>query len=300
VHKHILVPLDGSTTAEVVLPIAAYLAGTLGARITLMHVIEADAAPRIHGERHLTGREEAQTYLSEIADRFFAGNQVACHVHTAAMKDVAYGIVLHEAELAPDLIIMCTHGRGGLRGLLFGRIAQQVAASGNLPVLLIRPEYHSANQPYACRCVLAPTDGTGRHSQGPATALDLSRATGARLELLTVVPTLKALTGCQATARRFAPGATQVMLEMEAANLKSHLHSLSGQCQSAGVPAGIHLKRGEPAAVIADVAESLDVDLVVLGTHAKAGTKAFWDCSVGAGVLTRTLRPVLLVPVGNV
>jgi nucleotide-binding universal stress UspA family protein len=179
---------------------------------------------------------------------------VTTHVHMSAMKDVAHGIVLHEAELAPDLVIMCTHGRGGLRGLLFGRIAQQVAGSGNLPVLLIRPEFHPADQPYACRRVLVPTDGTARHSQGPATAVELARAVGAQLDLLAVVPSSKALTGCQATARRFAPGATQVMLELEEADLQHHLRNLREKCRGAGVATDVHLKRGESAAIIASTA----------------------------------------------
>ena len=295
--EHILVPLDGSATAEVVLPAAAYLAKTLNARVTLIHVIETDAAPSIHGERHLTSQQEAEAYLAQIAGRFFAAGRVDCHVHAAGTRDVARGIVLHEAELAPDMVILCTHGSSGLRGLLFGRIAQQVAAYGNLPVLLIRPEY-PVDMAYTCRRILVPTDGTAKHAQGPAIAQHLACATGARLEILTVVPTHKALAGQQAIAGRFAPVATRVLLEMEATGRKEHLEEQTHTCQAAGVSAGTHLKRGEPAAVIAKMADKLEADLIVLGTHGKSGTQAFWNRSVGAGVLAKTLRPVLLVPVG--
>ena len=38
-------------------------------------------------------------------------------------------------------------------------------------------------------------------------------------------------------------------------------------------------------------------DLIVFATHGKAGTKAFWAHSVGARLLTQTIRPVLLVPI---
>jgi nucleotide-binding universal stress UspA family protein len=297
--KHLLVPLDGSTTAEVVLPAAAYLAKTLHARVTLMHVIEADAPPQVHGEHHLTEKGEAAAYLERISRQFFAQGQVTCHVHTAAMQDVGSGIVLHEAELAPDLVILCTHGRGGLRGMLFGRIAQQVAASGSLPVLLIRPESPLASKDFACRRLLVPADAMDRHPQGPDVAIDLARATGARLELLTVVPKLGSLSGRPATARRFAPGATQMMLELEAADGEKYLQALAADCLAAGVAVGSHLKRGEPAAVIAEAAEGLNVDLIVLGTHGKAGTKAFWSCSVGSAILARTFRPALLVPAGS-
>ncbi|HYA03190.1 MAG TPA: universal stress protein, partial [Syntrophobacteria bacterium] len=128
--KHILVPLDGSRLAEVVLPAAGYLARVLGAQVTLVHIIEQGAPASVHGERHLTRAEEAEGYLEEAARRAFSPDlPVRRHVHTEAMENIARGIVEHQAELAPDLILMCTHGRSGLRDLLFGRIAQQVVAS---------------------------------------------------------------------------------------------------------------------------------------------------------------------------
>jgi nucleotide-binding universal stress UspA family protein len=55
--------------------------------------------------------------------------------------------------------------------------------------------------------------------------------------------------------------------------------------------------RGNPAARIARHAEAIQADLIVSGTHGKAGTKAFWAHSVGARLLAQTSRPALLVPV---
>jgi len=139
--RHILIPLDGSVLAESALPVAEYLSRVLSARITLVHVIEKDAVASIHGERHLTLHEEAEGYLDQIRQRAFpAGSPVALHVHESAVQDVAQGIVEHQDELAPDLIVMCSHGRGGLRDLLFGSIAQQVITAGRVPVLLVRPQ----------------------------------------------------------------------------------------------------------------------------------------------------------------
>lgn len=92
--RHILITLNGSVLAESALPVAGYLAGVLGASITLIHVVEKDAATSIHGERHLTRHEEAEAYLEQIRQRAFpAGIPVALHVHESAVKDVAQGIV---------------------------------------------------------------------------------------------------------------------------------------------------------------------------------------------------------------
>jgi len=67
--KHLLLPLDGSALAEAALPVAGYLAGVLNAKITLIHVIEKNAAAFIHGERHLTAHAEAEAYLEQIRQR---------------------------------------------------------------------------------------------------------------------------------------------------------------------------------------------------------------------------------------
>lgn len=296
--KHILVPLDGSGLAESALPAAVALATALDARVTLIHIIEAEASSSIHGERHLTDTAEAQVYLKETGRRAFpSGFGFDCHVHTAAMKDVARGIVLHEGELAPDLVVMCTHGRSGLRRMLFGRIAQQVAASGTIPVLLIQPRETARNQPFTCQRILAPTDGSQRHTKGLDMAAGLARALTARLELLTVIPTIGKLTGRQGTTSRFAPGTTQAMLELETVQLQDALADQAAQFVSLGIPTGTRVARGDPAATIADVADALDADIIAIGTHGKIGAEAFWTQSVGARLLARTLRPVMLVPV---
>ena len=139
--KHILVPLDGSKLAEAALPAAASLAQTLNAPVTLFHIMEKHAPQEIHKDRHLTRADEAQAYLEEVAKRAFPPKvKVERHVHTAAVNDVPGSIVEHATtEFQPGLIVMCTHGSSGVRGLLYGSNAQQVVAQGTTPLLLIKP-----------------------------------------------------------------------------------------------------------------------------------------------------------------
>ena len=121
--QHLLVPLDGSSLAETALPAAAHLAQVLEASVTLIHVIEKDAPKEVHKDRHLSEPEEASAYLKEVAGRAFPPEtKVEWHVHVEEVKDVARSIVHHSHELEQDLIVMCTHGWGGLRDLLFGSI----------------------------------------------------------------------------------------------------------------------------------------------------------------------------------
>jgi nucleotide-binding universal stress UspA family protein len=296
--KHILIPLDGSTLAEVVLPVADYLARALGAHVTLIHILEKGASASVHGERHLTEAKEADRYLAEVARRTFpADTPVSRHVHPEAMESVARGIVDHQAELAPDLILMCTHGRGGLRELLFGRIAQQVVASGRTPVLLIRPHGPKPEEPFRCRTLLAPTDGKPTHEQGLDLAFGLARSTNAHVGLLAVVPTMEKLAGRQAASSRFMPGTTRAVLQIAEEQLASYLRGQAARGELLGVAVSASVRRGDPASIIAETAASTDADIVVLGTHGKAGAEAFWAHSVPAMVLGRTTRAVLLVPV---
>ena len=296
--KHILLPLDGSALAESVLPAAEYLARIFGAKITLVHIIEKDGQAVVHGERHLTQPAEAEAYLAQIRQRAFAPETaVSLHIHESAMQDVAQGIVEHQDELAPDLIVMCSHGRGGFRDLVFGSIAQQVITSGRVPVLLVRPQAADGPKLFECRSILAPTDGRPHHEVGLLTAARLAQATRARLNLIAVAPTLETLAGRQAATGRFMPGATRTMLEIVEDELRSYLGGMAERFQVEGVAVSALVGRGDPAALIARNAETTHADLIVFATHGKAGTKAFWAHSIGAKVLAQTARPVLMVPI---
>ena len=57
------------------------------------------------------------------------------------------------------------------------------------------------------------------------------------------------------------------------------------------------VQRGDPAATIVRTAKRINADLVVLGTHGRAGQEAFWSESVAPQVIGRSHVPLLLVPV---
>ena len=297
-YTHILVPLDGSSLAEAALPAAAYWGRVFNARVTLLHVIEHDASGTIHGERHLTLPDEAELYLQDVARRAFAPDtEVAYHVHTEAIRDVPRAIVVHQAELTPDLIVMCAHGRSGLRKALSGSIAQRVVAFGNLPLLLIHPSTDASQTPFFCDTLLAPTNGDREHEQGLHTAIGLAQALGAKLHILSVVPTAGTLSGQQATQQRFLPGTTHALLDSEEEDLSAYLQQHISHIEEQGIRVSAEILRGDPATTIIDVAKSSSASLIVLGTHCRIGSDAFWNDSVGAKVLTQTQQPVLLVSV---
>ncbi len=296
--KHVLVPLDGSELAEAALPAARFLAVALGAKVTLVHVVEQDAPATIHGERHLKTPEEAEAYLMAVSSLAAPpGAEVACHVHAPATSDVVQSIVAHKHELAPDLIVLCTHGRSGLRRIFIGSIAQQVAAAGPTPVLLIRPEGHARDSAFDVKTILAPLDGELPHEQGLDLAWELARSAGARLHLLSIVPTLNSLAGHDATMGRFMPGTTQAILQMEEKEIKAYLMQCASRLQQKGLEIAAEIRYGDAGPTITETAEQIDAGIIVLATHGKAGNAAFWTNSVAARVQASTRRPLLLVPV---
>src|SRR5208337_3841066 len=296
--KHLLVPLDGSRLSESAIPAAAQMAARMGAALTLVHVIEKHAPAEVHSDRHLVTAEEETAYLAEVARRpVLAGLRVQTHVHTAEVSDVADSITEHAAELAPDLVVMSTHGRGGARRLIFGAIAQQVISRGATPVLLVRPSEEAASGPASTwHTILAPLDGDPAHERSLPVASALAAAFACQVHLLMVVPTMGELAGSQAAAGMLLPGATRLKLEMDSAAAGDYLAAKAEELARAGVEAGSESSRGDPAQAIVRAARRLDVDLVVMGTHGRAGTVAFWEGSVAARVVSRTRVPLLLVP----
>jgi nucleotide-binding universal stress UspA family protein len=303
--KHLLVPLDGSAMAESALPAAAYLAQTLGASTTLIHVIEADAPQEIHGDRHLSQPDEAYSYLEVAAGAFPKGTPVECHVHTLPASDVARGIVEHVDEFAPDLIVLCTHGSGGLKGLVVGSIAQQVIALGKTPVLLIHPSPASeGGSPSVLgvgwgplRRLLVPLDGNADHEKGLSVAAGLAGACGAELHLVMAVHTSGSLTWQSAATARMLPSMTDAYLDLAQEEAVSYLRRCIASLQGAGASVTAEVQRGDPADAIVKAAGRIQADLIVLSTHARSQMDAFWSGSVTPKVAGRTSLPLLLVPV---
>ena len=294
--RRILLPLDGSQLAEAALPAAASLAQTLKAPVTLLHVIEENAPETVHQNRHLTKSDEAEAYLKKIAEGAFSKDtQVETHVHTAQVKDVPKSITEHVGEFNPDLIIMCAHGSGGIRDLLFGGIAQQVVAQGTTPLLLLQPTT-AAQKPFDLRRILLPLDSESIHDESLPFAEELAKAYQAELYLLSVVPTFGTLRGEEAATSSILPATTSALLDAKEEAAKEHLQEHLNLLSRAELRASAEVARGDPTQVIVNVAERIEADLIILSTHRRAGLSAFWERSVAPNVVRRTRVPILLIP----
>jgi len=143
----LLVPLDGSGLAEAVLPPAAGIARVFDAPVTLLQVVPPvvlatdPALPFPQGfDEELTAaaRDDAQDYLDGVAERLREEGVRATAV--AALGGNPAETVLDASKAAAvRMVALATHGRGGVRRLVLGSVADKLIRGAEQPVLVVRP-----------------------------------------------------------------------------------------------------------------------------------------------------------------
>jgi nucleotide-binding universal stress UspA family protein len=144
--RHVMIPLDGSELAEQALEPALQLGRLMEANYLLLRVVKLVVMldpnlgwPAMTGTNETLTRQaidEAQAYLDRIAVRL-GGHGLKVRTRTVLHTHPAEAI-LQEAQGA-DVIALATHGRGGLRRLLLGSVADKVLRGGTTPMLVCRP-----------------------------------------------------------------------------------------------------------------------------------------------------------------
>ncbi len=292
--NHLLIPLDGSPLAEVVLPYAKTLFKAFNPRVTLIHMLEKDAPGTIHGEKHLATEKDASSYLGGIAEKWFPREaDLVCHVHTDEVENVAQSLADHIQELKPDLVLMCAHGSGGWRDFTIGSLAQQVISRTRVPIILVKREPDQQGRLFS---FLVCLDGLHEHEEVLPALVELARGLRAGVSLLMVVHTTGSLPGSDAETGRLLPNTTRAVLEVTEEFAYDYLAKKALVLEDAGLKVSIQVLRGDPAQEILEAAKAGEYDLVAVGTHGKAGLGAFWAGSVGARVINDSDIPLLMVP----
>jgi nucleotide-binding universal stress UspA family protein len=144
VYRKILVPLDGSKTAEGVLPHAKALAYSEGAELILLTVAANPAMDFAFSDPGLALRAEedqearSTKYMGEVEKQLkSAGFKVSTLLRMGAVADV---ILTVAEEMQVDVIAMSTHGRTGPARWLLGSVAERVVRNSKVPVMLIRAQ----------------------------------------------------------------------------------------------------------------------------------------------------------------
>ena len=135
-YKKILVTLDGSETAEEILPHIQALSGSDG-EVHLLRVAMAHTLPGVDPtDAQAKVVREGEEYLKAVEDRLKqTGIKAESHVRYG---HPAEEILDHIEHRDVDLIAMTTHGRSGVGRWLMGSVAEKVVRSCPIPVLVVR------------------------------------------------------------------------------------------------------------------------------------------------------------------
>lgn len=195
--REILFPTDLSHAADRAFDHAALISNALGARLTLLHVVEwprarADAFPGLASEEALRrvsrdARERLDLQASELV--------VPPEIKVRCGGRAEEALLAQIQSARPDLVVMATHGREGLSHFFIGSVTERILEQGGCPVLCVREPQHGRAAPY--RRLLVGTDLTELSRRAfPLTRL-LAAAFGAQVLVVHVVstPRVSALSG---------------------------------------------------------------------------------------------------------
>lgn len=142
--KRILVPIDFSAPSDAALDYARHVATRFGGSLHLLHVAEdpyralysAEVyVPEVEGWRD----EILSDAIARLKDRLRASDLTELHATVDAIIGTpAACIVEYAGARGMDLIVMATHGRGGMSHLLMGSVAERVVRTAPCPVLTVR------------------------------------------------------------------------------------------------------------------------------------------------------------------
>jgi nucleotide-binding universal stress UspA family protein len=143
--RNILVPTDFSEGSDAALACARELAAATGATLHMMHVVENPFAPGgfmemyplpvgyLPAELEKTAHERLQSCLS-------ADDTAMCHATFSTTIGIPAREILQRLDEEPkiDLVVMATHGRGGVARMVMGSVADKVVRGAHCPVMTLR------------------------------------------------------------------------------------------------------------------------------------------------------------------
>jgi nucleotide-binding universal stress UspA family protein len=295
----ILVPLEGSTVAENVLPLARSFAGALHVPVQLLTVLDvAEIARRIPAKQNVAlgtllgdTTRRCDSYLESVAKHFPLGR-----VHYGVQRGSAAEVIIESAAADKDtLIAMATHGRSGLDRWLLGSVAEKVLRAASNPLLLVRAKETAPLWAMAAlKRIVVPLDGSERSEQILPLVAMLAKA----LELEVV---LQRVYGGPVSVSAVGDGFyNRTQLDAFLAGLRAetieYLAAKAEKMKAAGTRNLFYVASEgfSPDEIIKLGRYSRDT-LIAMCTHGRSGAKRWMLGSVAETVVRHSGTPVLLV-----
>jgi nucleotide-binding universal stress UspA family protein len=215
-------------------------------------------------------------------------------------RSVPYGeaglAIVETAERAGvDLIVMSTHGRGGVGRWLYGSVADSVLRHATVPVLVVPPTasgFLSGAEPLH---LLVPLDGSEHGEAVLASTEMLATALKARMTLLRVVEPFYYGAALAGGAPMAIPMDLDALIESSQESAQSYVTRAADELRKRGLAVETRVEIGTPAQTIVSVASETGAHLIAMATHGRGGVARLVLGSVATRVLQRSDVPVLLV-----
>jgi len=278
--ERIVVALDGSLTAEAVLPHVRRILHRQDSEIILVRaVVPAPVENSILIADAATGA--AKSYLGGVQERLEReGVRVSSDVRVGSAISIILEVV---EERKATMIAMATHGATGLKRILLGSVAEVILRKSPVPVFVVRPFWTEAEAPpeasetVPMRNLLVPVDGSDLAELAVPAALELARLFEARAILLRVL-------------EESPEGDAAEVREAE-----EHLDAIARTFERRGIDTFTLVQKGDPVEEIVSNVRFHHADLIVMTTHGRSGLNRLVTGSVTEQVLRRAPVPLLVV-----
>jgi nucleotide-binding universal stress UspA family protein len=296
-YSAVLIPLDGSGFAEDALPAGVSLARRSNAAIHLVRVhsqlplwdVGAEVvvlSPEM--EKEIMEREKA--YLEEVKGSLRGGRLT---VSTAALKgEVAPALKEYCGEHEIDLIVMTTHGRGGIRRAMLGSVADELVRTSSVPVLIVTTR-SAPNMTTAWPSrIMVPLDGSIHSTSALEQVRALDPERKSKLLLTAVVQTIPPAINPWV----FPPELSVDTVVERDQQLRGFLNRTVRELRTEGFRVASRIAVGSKVArEILKQATGQRCDLIVMTTHGAGGLDRVMFGSVADQVLRHSNVPVLVV-----
>jgi nucleotide-binding universal stress UspA family protein len=297
--NHILVPLDGSTLAECVLPHVAAIAPVTNARITLLRVLQpaqdGRETPVVDPVEWHLQKQNAEKYMEGIVNRLNEAGILG--VESVLLEGSPASTVIDFARSNNvDLIVLSTHGNSGLSGWNVSGVVQKILLRSYKSTLLIRAYLPSATGTTKVRYkrLFVGMDCSARSEYVLPLAINLAKFHKSQLILETVIEKPRVI-----KRMPLPQEIAELSNEFVEKNLQAASHyfkQLLAQFSTKELKIKTHVSIGDNAiAVLHDMAEESNADLVLLVAHGETGERRWPYGSVTTSFIAYGNTSLLIV-----
>lgn len=295
--RKILLPTDFSPCANAALYQAITIAERFQGAVTMLHVVTVHESDR--GKIESVFSEDSKSYdqIMTSAEEMLHTKEGMIETPVLIEKVLRRGIsptneiINYAAEHKPDLIVMGTHGRTGIRRLIMGSVAEKIIRLSDCPTMTVRCGSDGKENPYPnYRSILLPVDFSATSVNALWRAAEMARSYGAILTLLHVAEPID-LSGYT----NEGDGSEEDFLDSQLDYAEKALHEFTSNAPLEGIQVYTRVVHGRPGRKIIEYADEEGIDLIIIPSLGKSGLERLLMGSTVNKVVHRANCPVMVL-----